>query len=259
MNEERLIKEIRKLFSLNLYEARIWLALLMKGTAGAGEISDAANVPRSRTYDILESLEKKGFVVMEVSKPVKYSAIGPHDVIENLKRNIRDEAEQKIKELDELKESEIIDEINKIYKDDSNKESIDSISTIIKGRKNIFNMVNNLISNANKNILISSNADEFIDKSYIMKEMLRKAKEKGVDIKIVTNNTYLNKLNDFNENVAFSKENSSKFMVVDDKNVLIMLKEGSHPKEDLALLIKNNSFGKGLVNMFNHMWNILNQ
>ncbi len=258
MKEENIIKEIRKLFSLNLYEARIWLALLMKGTAGAGEISDAANVPRSRTYDILESLEKKGFVVMEVSKPVKYSAIGPYDVIENLKRAIKEETEQKIKELNELKESDIIKEIDKIYKDESNKEQIDPISTIIKGRKNIFNTINNLISNANKNVLISSNNDKFIDKSYIMKEMLKRAKEKGVDIKIVTNN-YMRKLNEFNENIAFTNDNGSKFMVVDDEYILIMLKEGSHPKEDMALLIKNHSFGKSLVNMFNHMWNILNQ
>jgi len=41
-----------------------------------------SNVPRSRTYDVLESLEKKGFVVMKLGKPIKYIALPPEEVIE---------------------------------------------------------------------------------------------------------------------------------------------------------------------------------
>ena len=69
-----------KLFGLNTYEARIWAALLSRGVSTAGELSDIANVPRSRSYDVLESLEKKGFVVMKVGKPIKYLAIPPKEV-----------------------------------------------------------------------------------------------------------------------------------------------------------------------------------
>jgi len=48
-----------KEFGLNIYESKLWTALLSMGVATAGELSDVANVPRSRTYDVLESLEKK--------------------------------------------------------------------------------------------------------------------------------------------------------------------------------------------------------
>ena len=44
-------------FGLNSYEAKIWTALLSKGISTAGELSDISNVPRSRSYDVLESLE----------------------------------------------------------------------------------------------------------------------------------------------------------------------------------------------------------
>ena len=43
-----------KVFGLNTYEARIWTALLSRGISTAGELSDIANVPRSRSYDVLE-------------------------------------------------------------------------------------------------------------------------------------------------------------------------------------------------------------
>ena len=51
-----------KALGLNSYEAKLWVALLSVGTSTAGELSDIANVPRSRSYDVLEGLEKKGFI-----------------------------------------------------------------------------------------------------------------------------------------------------------------------------------------------------
>ncbi len=55
-------------FGLNSYESKIWVALLSRGVSTAGELSDIANVPRSRSYDVLESLEKKGFVILKLGE-----------------------------------------------------------------------------------------------------------------------------------------------------------------------------------------------
>ena len=80
------LSKIRSLFSLNLYEARIWTALLSRGVSTAGELSDIGNVPRSRAYDVLESLEKKGFIIMKLGKPIKYLAVEPKNVVEKVKK-----------------------------------------------------------------------------------------------------------------------------------------------------------------------------
>ena len=53
-----------KHFGLNSYQAKLWTALLSRGVATAGELSDISNVPRSRAYDVLQSLAEKGFVVV---------------------------------------------------------------------------------------------------------------------------------------------------------------------------------------------------
>src|SRR3989338_3185272 len=48
--KDEFIKKLRAAFDLNIYEVKIWTALLSKGVAAAGELSDMSNVPRSRSY-----------------------------------------------------------------------------------------------------------------------------------------------------------------------------------------------------------------
>ena len=44
-----LVKQIKEYFNLNIYETKVWIALLSKGIASAGEIAELSGVPRSRT------------------------------------------------------------------------------------------------------------------------------------------------------------------------------------------------------------------
>ena len=60
LQEKQFLLDLRKYFRLNIYEVKIWTALLSRGMASAGELADISSVPRSRCYDVLESLEKKG-------------------------------------------------------------------------------------------------------------------------------------------------------------------------------------------------------
>lgn len=57
--KQELVKRIKDHFDLNIYETKVWLALLSKGVVSAGETAELSGVPRSRTYDVLESLAKK--------------------------------------------------------------------------------------------------------------------------------------------------------------------------------------------------------
>ena len=97
-------------FGLNSYESKLWVALLSRGVSTAGELSDISSVPRSRTYDVLESLEKKGFIVVKVGKPIKYLAVSPSEVVERVKKRVLKEAEAKSNTLSKLKDSEVLTE-----------------------------------------------------------------------------------------------------------------------------------------------------
>ena len=101
------LKKIKD-FGLNSYEAKIWTALLSRGVSTAGELSDIANVPRSRSYDILESLERKGFIVMKIGKPIQYLAVSPTEVLERVKKKIREDSEKNIEQLDKVKTTDVL-------------------------------------------------------------------------------------------------------------------------------------------------------
>src|SRR3970282_1413045 len=94
--KEEFLSKLRRYFCLNLYEVKIWTALLSRGVSTAGELSDIANVPRSLSYDVLESLEKKGFVIMKLGKPIKYIAVPPTEVVERVKKNLKEDADTRV-------------------------------------------------------------------------------------------------------------------------------------------------------------------
>src|SRR3990167_6061804 len=95
--KQELVKHIREYFDLNIYETKVWIALLTKGIASAGEVAEISGVPRSRTYDVLESLEKRGFAMIRIGKPVKYLAVKPTEVIEKIKANALINAQERVK------------------------------------------------------------------------------------------------------------------------------------------------------------------
>src|SRR3989344_3182567 len=114
MNDSETIKRIKSL-GLNTYEVKLWTALLPRGVSTAGELSDIANVPRSRSYDVLESLEKKGFIVMKLGKPIKYLAVPPQEVLDRVKKKVQEDADKQTNLLDTLKDSTILSELAKLH------------------------------------------------------------------------------------------------------------------------------------------------
>jgi predicted transcriptional regulator len=153
MEEQETIKKT-KLFGLNTYEARIWTALLSRGISTAGELSDMANVPRSRSYDVLESLENKGFVVMKLGKPIKYIAIPPQEVLENIKERIGEKAEKHLLKIKSDSFNNLINTFQEIY--DRNTDIKENIVAVLRGRKNINKHLSFLFKSVGKGVLSST-------------------------------------------------------------------------------------------------------
>ena len=152
--KEEFLSQLRRYFSLNLYEVKIWTALLSRGVSTAGELSDIANVPRSRSYDVLESLEKKGFVVTKLGKPIKYIAVAPSEVVERVKKNMKEEADDKIKRLDKLKGTEVLTELTTLHTQGVELVEPSDLSGSLRGRHNLYNHLELTIRNAEESVTI---------------------------------------------------------------------------------------------------------
>jgi len=248
-------------FGLNSYEAKLWTALLSRGVATAGELSDIANVPRSRSYDVLESLEKKGFVVMKLGKPIKYIAVSPSEVVERVKKAILTDAEKQSKVLEDLKKSEILSELNDLHKKGITHVDPVDLTGAVKGSTNLTSHLNAAIRNAEKSISILTTEEGLTRKSTSLKNALNKAKSKGVKIKIAAPFTKNNK--DAQKSLAnygqVKKVDSVKarFCVIDGKSVVLMGLDDktTHPKYDFGVWVNTDFFAKAFDNIFNMLWN----
>jgi len=157
--KDEFLSRLRKIFDLNLYEVKIWTALLSRGTSTAGELSNISDVPRSRTYDILESLDKKGFVIMKLGKPIKFIALKPDEVVERVKRNLMKTAQERTKRLETLKGDEVLGELNNLFTQGIKFVEPTDLSGSLRGRQNLYNHIDMMIRGAEKSIVIVTTKD----------------------------------------------------------------------------------------------------
>ena len=94
-------------FGLTDYEIRSYSSLLEIGPATASELSEASDVPYSKIYEILGSLEKKGWIESEHGRPSKYYPKPPSLAIEITKSQF----ENKLK----TNEALVLDELQPLY------------------------------------------------------------------------------------------------------------------------------------------------
>jgi HTH-type transcriptional regulator, sugar sensing transcriptional regulator len=260
--KEELLSKLRRYFDLNLYEVKLWASLLSRGVSTAGELSDIADVPRSRSYDVLESLEKKGFVVMKLGKPIKYIAIPPSEVVDRVKKNMNAEAQEKVKRLDTIKGSPLLTELESLHTNGISLVEPSELSGCLRGRNNIYNHLDFLIKDAKKSVNIMTSDTGFMRKVEGLRPTLEKAKKRGVKIRIAAP---LNKDNQkvvtSLKNVAEVKHNDkikSRFVTVDSQDLVFMMMDDKevHPSYDLGVWVKTPYHTLAMDQMFNHAWNL---
>lgn len=183
VNQE-LVKRIKEYFNLNIYETKVWLALLSKGIASAGEVAELSGVPRSRTYDVLESLEKRGFAIVKIGKPVKYISVKPVEVLEKMKNKTMLEAQEKVDSLAKLKSTPEYVELEQLHNSGISPIKSAEITGSLRGRSNILSKVRELLENAKKEIFICTSVDDFEDKSRVLAPVLQKIAKSDVKLKI---------------------------------------------------------------------------
>jgi sugar-specific transcriptional regulator TrmB len=257
--KEEFLSKLRRYFSLNLYEVKIWTALLSRGVSTAGELSDIANVPRSRSYDILERKKKKGFVIMKLGKPIKYIAVPPAEVLERVKKNLKEGAKEKIDRLDNLKGTEVVNELNTLHTQGVELIEPTDLSGSLRGRHNLYNHLELTIRNAEESVTLMTTSKGLLRKIEGLKPTFEKIKKRGVKIRIAAPLT--------KENMQAMKEVSSvaevrhtnskaRFCVIDGKELIFMVLDDAevHPTYDVGVWVRTPFFAKAMDSLFDVAW-----
>src|SRR3989338_1058643 len=208
----KLIEQVKSRMGLNIYEARIYTALLSRGICSAGELADMSSVPRSRCYDVLESLEKKGFVFQKLGRPIKYIAIPPTEVVDTLKKQAKQEEALRLSLIDEFKAAGLLPELQQVYEKGSTHFNQSDVSTLITGKNDINLFLKDLFSNAKKSIVIHTDAEGAKRKN----KLLRKSAKVGAKI-----HAPVDSLKNKARNVTLANHDTPLRMIhVDDEHLL---------------------------------------
>lgn len=247
-----LITRVKEYFNLNIYETKVWVALLSKGVSSAGEIAENSGVPRSRTYDVLESLEKRGFAIIKLGKPVKYIAVKPTIIIEKLKTNTQIHAEEKIKTLLELKKTKEYKELEQLYNVGIDPVRHEDVSGAIKGKSTIYNHIKEVLESAKEKIIICTSVEEMQNKSRFFSavfDRLNKANIK-IDVALLGEEKDIKKINSKFKIKAKKIDIDSKFFIVDNDQVLFSISKNSAPEEEIAIWLNTPFFASTLAFLF---------
>ena len=250
--KSELVYQIKEHFNLNIYETKVWIALLGKGIASAGEIAEMSGVPRSRTYDVLESLEKQGFAIMKLGKPVKYIAVKPNVIIEKLKSNTQRHAEEKIKSISKLKETAEYSELEQLYNVGIEPVKHEDISGAIKGRLTIYNHIKEVLENAKKEVIICTSVNELLGKSRFFSLLFDRLKKSSIKIKVALSGDEkeIAKINGKFRIKAKHLDIDARFFIADNDQVLFMILNSESPEDEIAIWLNTPFFASALSFMF---------
>jgi len=259
VNEE-FLKKLRSSFDLNIYEVKVWTALLSRGVAAAGELADISGVPRSRSYDVLENLEKKGFIVMKLGKPIKYIAVKPEEILKRIRKKVQEDADTHLATLEKVNETDVYREIELLYKQGIDKVEPSELSGVLKGRKNVYDHLKTIIGNAEKSVCIMTTEKGLARKIDLLKSVIKKARSTGVKVKIVAPVKEVSFIpKEIRESIelrAADEATKARFVLVDGKELLFMLADDQnvHEAYDMGIWVKTPYFAQALNQMFELSW-----
>jgi sugar-specific transcriptional regulator TrmB len=246
-----LINKIKDYFDLNVYETKVWLALIGQGSASAGEIAEISGVPRSRTYDVLETLEKKGFAIVKIGKPVKYLGVKPRMILDKLRNNVKSEADERIQSLSNIRETEEFAQLEELYKGGMEPIKREDVSAALKGKSNISNYLREIIRDAKKEVLICTSAKDILSKTKLFQQTFEVLKKANIKIKLcLSGEEALIKKAETEFGIKIKKtEIDAKFFIIDRNEILFYL-SNPESKEESAIWLNSEFFSEYFASLF---------
>lgn len=156
------------------YEIKSYICLLEFGPVTASELSKKSSVPYSKIYDVLNSLEEKGWIESNSSRPQKFFPKSPHTAIETTKMLI----DNRLKTSENL----LVAELSPVYERTGVKERPEI--WVVRGLYNIATKVMEIIETCQEELLVAiPEISENIART--VQPALRLLSEKGVKITVL--------------------------------------------------------------------------
>ncbi|MDP2984570.1 MAG: TrmB family transcriptional regulator [Candidatus Latescibacter sp.] len=158
------IESIMTGLGFSLYESRAYVALVAENPLTGYELSGRSGIPRSKVYECIERLNRKGLLIPVEENPVKYAPLPPEELVRRLSKEFRSSLETLGQLLAEEKASDRVDYIFNV-----------------RGYEEIIAKSVEMIEDAEKELALALWSEEI---SRLEEEILRAVK-RGVTVRIL--------------------------------------------------------------------------
>ena len=215
-------------FGLTKSQAKVFIYLGKYGSKTASEIAKALQLPRTETYHLVNSLQNMGLVVSELSHPTKYTAMDMREAVATLVKQEQDRIDILADKEESL--SEMWKEIPffAVETDESKSEKMQ----LLHGNGPITNKIRDMIGTSSEEIKIYGSVPDLLRMYH--SEVFDWVENAPTDLKMVVsplNQTpeFLTEINSDSIRAMSSNSENKCFIVNDKKEVLIFMRNATHP------------------------------
>ncbi|MDY6780086.1 MAG: helix-turn-helix domain-containing protein, partial [Halobacteria archaeon] len=164
--------ESLKSLGLSEYEAKVFIALQRLGVGTARDIYRLTDVPRSQVYGAAESLEERGLVEIQQSKPMEYRPVTLDEAKSRLQERFEEEQDRAFDYLENAREES-----------EGGGEEREDFWTV-KGRETIDTRVESLLDGAESRIIYNTTDADLVDETVV--ERLEEKAHEGVTVFVLS-------------------------------------------------------------------------
>ncbi len=238
---EALISLFQKL-GLTEYEAKALSVLIKNRELEAPAIARSAGVPKTRIYDVLDKLAKRGFAIDLGGRPRRYRAGTMERIFDSLIR-------EKEAQLNELKAA--VENAKKSIKAELAEDEGEKLF-MVKELSDLAKVVALELKDANNYVIGFA---EILPKHQAMKRILRELKERNVDVKLLhASDEEIDELKKFGIDVR-AQEHGLEAYIVDGKKLVVSLGDLKRNREEYKVAIWHNApLIEPLKDHFEKLW-----
>ncbi|HIH11559.1 TPA: hypothetical protein HA241_05180 [Candidatus Woesearchaeota archaeon] len=176
-----------------------------------------------------------------------------------MKKRVVEEADQKNRILTNLKESDVLEELNVLHTEGVKLVDPTDKSGAFRGRDKVHEHLLYMIKNAKKNVTLMTSKDGLDRKYDLLNNHLRKAVKAGIDVRVSVpqnaNPDFVKQMSEF-ATVKQHKNGNARFCVVDGKDMLLFLTDDQkvHKSYDCAVWVEAPHFIDYFMSLFNKDW-----
>ncbi|MGO9646318.1 MAG: TrmB family transcriptional regulator [Candidatus Bathyarchaeia archaeon] len=233
-------------FGLTDYEIRSYTGLLEIGPATASQLSEASSVPYSKIYEVLGSLEKKGWIEMEHGRPSKYYPKPPSVAMEITRSQLEDSLK--------TNQSVVLDELQPLFEKKGVRERPDI--WIVRGNFNVLAKIRETIEHVQKEILASVPAipDPIAE---MLIPLVKSVVERGVRVQVMTMTQPLSEPMARLMKLCDVRSREQMFgggIISDGREVILLLGQEGDQAISLAIWSDHVGLAKFAKNYFEYLW-----